>query len=49
MNEFVLSSVAITDGQIFLRGDKHLYAIGSDAPDRAGVADCGWRVSDCLR
>ena len=28
IDEFVLSSVAISDGQIFLRGDKHLYVIG---------------------
>jgi outer membrane protein assembly factor BamB len=28
INEFVLSSIAISDGQLFLRGDKHLYAIG---------------------
>ena len=28
IGEFVLSSVAISDGQLFLRGDKHLYAIG---------------------
>jgi outer membrane protein assembly factor BamB len=32
INEFVLSSVAISDGQIFLRGDKHLYAIGKRKP-----------------
>ena len=28
INEYVLSSIAISDGQLFLRGDKHLYAIG---------------------
>jgi outer membrane protein assembly factor BamB len=28
IGEFVLSSIAISDGQLFLRGDKHLYAIG---------------------
>ena len=28
INEFVLSSIAISDSQLFLRGDKHLYAIG---------------------
>jgi len=29
VDEFTLSSVAISQGQIFLRTDKHLYAIGS--------------------
>jgi outer membrane protein assembly factor BamB len=28
IKEYCLSSVAISDGQIFLRGDKHLYCIG---------------------
>jgi outer membrane protein assembly factor BamB len=28
IGEYVLSSIAISDGQLFLRGDKHLYAIG---------------------
>ncbi|MBS1834605.1 MAG: PQQ-binding-like beta-propeller repeat protein [Acidobacteria bacterium] len=28
IDEYVLSSVAVSDGQIFLRGDKHLYCIG---------------------
>jgi outer membrane protein assembly factor BamB len=28
INEYVLSSIAISDGQLFVRGDKHLYAIG---------------------
>lgn len=28
IDEYVLSSVAISDGQIFLRGDKNLYCIG---------------------
>jgi outer membrane protein assembly factor BamB len=28
IDEFVLSSIAISDGQLFLRGDKHLYVIG---------------------
>ena len=28
INEYVLSSIAISDGQLFLRGDKNLYAIG---------------------
>jgi outer membrane protein assembly factor BamB len=28
IGEYVLSSSAISDGQLFLRGDKHLYAIG---------------------
>jgi outer membrane protein assembly factor BamB len=28
VNEFVLSSVAVSDGQIFLRTSGHLYAIG---------------------
>ena len=28
LGEYVLSSIAISDGQLFLRGDKHLYAIG---------------------
>jgi outer membrane protein assembly factor BamB len=28
MNEYVLSSIAISDGQIFLRTDKALYCIG---------------------
>ena len=28
IDEYVLSSIAISDGQIFLRGDKHLYVIG---------------------
>jgi len=28
IDEYVLSSVAVSEGQIFLRGDKHLYCIG---------------------
>jgi outer membrane protein assembly factor BamB len=28
VNEFVLSSIAVSDGQIFLRSSAHLYAIG---------------------
>lgn len=28
IDEYVLSSIAISDGQLFLRGDKHLYVIG---------------------
>jgi outer membrane protein assembly factor BamB len=28
IDEYVLSSVAVSDGQIFLRGEKHLYCIG---------------------
>jgi hypothetical protein len=28
IDEYVLSSVAVSDGQIFLRGDKNLYCIG---------------------
>jgi outer membrane protein assembly factor BamB len=28
IDEYVLSSIAISEGQIFLRGDKHLYVIG---------------------
>jgi len=34
INEFVLSSVAVSDGQLFLRGSGHLYAIGSRRPSR---------------
>ena len=29
IDEYVLSSIAVSDGQLFLRGDKHLYAIGA--------------------
>lgn len=32
IDEFVLSSIAISDGQLFLRGDKHLYVIGERKP-----------------
>jgi hypothetical protein len=28
IGEYVLSSIAVSDGQLFLRGDGHLYAIG---------------------
>ena len=28
IDEYVLSSIAISEGQLFLRGDRHLYAIG---------------------
>ena len=34
VNEFVLSSVAVSDGQIFLRSSQHLYAIGQRRPAR---------------
>ena len=34
LNEFVLSSVAVSDGQIFLRSSAHLYAIGQRRPAR---------------
>ena len=37
INEFVLSSIAVSDGQLFLRGDKHLYVIGKR--DKAGTGD----------
>ena len=33
VDEYTLSSVAISNGQIFLRTDKHLYAIGSVRAD----------------
>jgi hypothetical protein len=28
VDEYTLSSVAVSNGQIFLRTDKHLYALG---------------------
>ena len=36
VDEYTLSSVAVSNGQIFLRTDKHLYAIGkrSKSEDR---------------
>jgi outer membrane protein assembly factor BamB len=34
VDEYVLSSVAVSNGQIFLRTDKHLYAIGDAKPAR---------------
>jgi outer membrane protein assembly factor BamB len=34
VDEYVLSSVAVSKGQIFLRTDKHLYAIGDAKPAR---------------
>lgn len=32
IDEYTLSSVAVSEGQIFLRGDKHLYCIGERKP-----------------
>lgn len=32
IDEYVLSSLAISGGRLFLRGDKHLYAIGASGP-----------------
>ena len=29
IDEYTLSSIAVSEGQIFLRGDKHLYCIGT--------------------
>jgi outer membrane protein assembly factor BamB len=34
LDEYILSSVAISDGQIFIRTGKHLYCIGKRVPGR---------------
>jgi hypothetical protein len=31
IDEYTLSSIAVSEGQLFLRGDKHLYCIGPRA------------------